>query len=272
MIYLKTSTNGYAGHKDQQGIGSVVQWSLILYCITKQHGFGFAADPFSQVGHYQYNGYSQEDWDEMFTRFFGFKNKATTHVAPSNISIDALKHYEDNSVVEVSKDFIKANGFSSHHLKVFKEGRYLNDVKTNMQKQPGFNVSIHLRSVNPGDTYMGGSNFDVFGVHVQLDKIRHLIDQVKTKCPHANINVHGQGDGKGFEVLGGVNLCLNQLPTDDITIMSNADIFIMAKSSYSWISHLLNVDGISAIRNNFWHNVYPNTLEINDKFDIIWKN
>ena len=68
-IFLETNTNGF----DAEGIGSVAQWNILLAALAQDLEVEFCADPFSNLNHYQYNGFSSKDWSDLFTKFFNFK-------------------------------------------------------------------------------------------------------------------------------------------------------------------------------------------------------
>jgi hypothetical protein len=288
MIYLKTSTDGFTDHKDQQGIGSVCQWSLILYCICEHYNFKFVADSFTNIGHWQYNNTDQSLWDKNYTSFFNFpkppENTVTKNFYGNLETLIELKNLNENIIYNIPKSFIKNNGFSPEHLSIFFKNKYLNKLKNNFNynlekiyDDKIFNIALHLRTVNPSDTYIGPPYFDIFNVHVKIQNIDTLIKNIKQKFLDKKINIyiHSQGKENIFESLYNnndnnctINLMLNKNTIFDIYHMSNSDLFIMAKSSFSWICHLLNVNNISAIREKFWHNTYPNTLKIGHNFSL----
>ena len=89
------------------------------------------------------------------------------------------------------------------------------------------------------------------------------------------VYIHSQGDENDFTDLlefseenFEIILKLNEHPIDDMYHMSNADLLIMSKSSYSWISHLLNFNQ-TLVRDNFYQPTYPNRvfLDSDYKFD-----
>jgi hypothetical protein len=52
--------------------------------------------------------------------------------------------------------------------------------------------------------------------------------------------------------------------------MSCADLLIMANSSFSWVSHLMNYN-VTLVRDNFWHSTYPNILKLDENYSFITK-
>lgn len=47
-IFLRTDIDG----KDTEGIGSICQWNLLLYCIAKYIGVRVSIPPFKNIAHY----------------------------------------------------------------------------------------------------------------------------------------------------------------------------------------------------------------------------
>jgi hypothetical protein len=284
-IFLKTNANGFG----KEGIGSVAQWNLVLYGICKKLEVDFFADPFINISHYQYNNIPKEKWSEDFTKFFNL-NKSQKFDVEYDFSgkyqdlldvIDENKNSQKNICIEVDKNFIVQNGFSI--IDQFFENQYLKNITQNLvyRKQSYFdstkyNISLHLRSLNSCDvpTY---PEMETYLVYKDSSHIKNIFDILKEKLCDKKVCVyiHSQGDKNNFidllefsEENFEVVLKLNEHPIDDMYHMSNADLLIMSKSSYSWISHLLNFNQ-TLVRDNFYQPIYPNRIFLDSdyKFD-----
>jgi hypothetical protein len=284
-IFLETNTNGF----DAEGIGSVAQWNLVLYGLCKKLGVNFFAKPFVNINHYQYNNIPKDKWSEDFTKFFNL-NKSQKFDVEYDFSgkyqdlldvIDENKNSQKNICIEVDKNFIVQNGFSI--IDQFFENQYLKNITQNLvyRKQSYFdstkyNISLHLRSLNSCDvpTY---PEMETYLVYKDSSHIKNIFDILKEKLCDKKVCVyiHSQGDKNNFidllefsEENFEVVLKLNEHPIDDIYHMSNADLLIMSKSSYSWISHLLNFNQ-TLVRDNFYQPIYPNRIFLDSdyKFD-----
>lgn len=284
-VFLQTNTNGF----DSEGIGSVIQWNLLLYGISKNLKVNFSAQPFSNISHYQYNNVSKEKWSEDFTKFFNLPcghnfdieyNFDGEYQDLSNF-IDENKESQKNICVEVSKKFLIKEGFPL--LDHFFENQYLEEIKKNLvyKKETYFdptkyNISVHLRSLNNCDvpTY---PSMETYHVYKNSNDIKNIFDILKEKYYDKKVFVyiHSQGDENDFQDLVEfstnkfqVVLKINEHPIDDIYHMSNSDLFIMSKSSYSWICHLLNSNQ-TIVRDDFYQPTYPNRvlLDSNYKFN-----
>lgn len=284
-IFLETNTNGF----DAEGIGSVAQWNLVLYGLCKKLGVNFFAKPFVNINHYQYNNIPKDKWSEDFTKFFNL-NKSQKFDVEYDFSgkyqdlldfIDENKNSQKNICIEVDKNFIVQNGFSI--IDQFFENQYLKNITQNLvyRKQSYFdstkyNISLHLRSLNSCDvpTY---PEMETYLVYKDSSHIKNIFDILKEKLCDKKVCVyiHSQGDKNNFidllefsEENFEVVLKLNEHPIDDMYHMSNADLLIMSKSSYSWISHLLNFNQ-TLVRDNFYQPTYPNRIFLDSdyKFD-----
>ena len=285
MIFLKTNSDGF----DSEGIGSVIQWHLLLYGICKDLDINFFSDKFVNISHYQYNNISKVKWSNDYTNFFNIHKPQKFDIeydfdgtiGDLNEFIQENKDVEKNICIEVDKKFIVDNGFSLLNEIFYND--YLKDIRENLnyQKETYFdptkyNISIHLRSLNNCDvpTY---PSMETYHVYKNANDIKNIFDILKEKYYNKNVcvYVHSQGDEKDFQDLVELStdnfqviLKLNQHPIDDIYHMSNSDVFIMSKSSYSWICHLLNPNQ-TIVRDDFYQPTYPNRvlLDSNYKFN-----
>lgn len=284
-IFLKTNTNGFG----EEGIGSVAQWNLVLYGICKKLEVNFFADPFVNISHYQYNNTTKEKWSEDFTKFFNlhFSQKFDLEYDFSGKYQDLLefvvenKDSEQNICVEVDKNFIIKNGFPLIN-EIF-ENKYLENIKQNLVysnktyfEKNIFNISLHLRSLNSCDvpTY---PEMETYLVYKDSSHIQNIFDILKEKLSDKKVcvYVHSQGDENLFEDLVSLSeenfevvLKLNEHPIDDMYHMMNSDLLVMSKSSYSWITHLLNFNQ-TLVREDFYQPTYPNRIFLDSdyKFD-----
>lgn len=281
-IYLSTNTNGF----NKEGIGSVIQWNLILYGICKKMKVNFYANKFINISHYQYNNVDKETWSNDYTDFFNIHKPQKFDIEYDfdggfddlNEFINENKKSEKNVCVEVNKEFVIQNGFPI--LDEIFEKKYLKDIKDNLQynKKSYFdeqkvNVSLHLRSLNNCDvpTY---PSMETYLVYKGSDDINNIFDILKEKFydRHVCVYIHSQGKLNDFEDLVKFSnekfeiiLKLNEHPIDDIYHMSKSDVLIMSKSSYSWIAHLLNFNQ-TIVRDDFYQPTYPNRIYLDSSY------
>ena len=279
-IFLETNTNGF----DAEGIGSVAQWNILLAALAQDLEVEFCADPFSNLNHYQYNGFSSRDWSDLFTKFFNFKTRnASNKLIEYNGDINGLQNLINTSnedlTINLSKQFIVNNCFS--RITEFGDKGYFTNIRNNLVFEDDvyfdknyLNISLHLRSTNPGDIPPDCPAMETFGVWLGEDKICNLIDQLKQKYYNSKVRlyIHSQGDSEKFSMVQNksteefqVILKLNELPTRDLYHMSYSDVLILARSSYSWIAHLLN-DNLTIARDNFHQPLKSGIIFLNSNY------
>jgi hypothetical protein len=282
-IFLETNTNGF----NKEGIGSVVQWNLLLFCMAKDLGVEISVLPFKNIAHYNYTNYTSKEWSESFTNFFKFPYTSEFDVELEfdgeykdlEDFIDENLHTEKNISISIPKKFIVEHG--QKNISKYFQKKYLTEIKQNIAVDKNYfqknhlNICLHIRSNNPNDV-----DFDIcreaFLRHIDDSKFKNIITELKDKHQDNKVclHIHSQGDIENFNNI--LNLStknfkikchLNEHPTVDIYHMSNADFLIMANSSYSWICHLLNYNP-TYVRDNFWHSVYPNAIFLNSDYKI----
>jgi hypothetical protein len=283
-IYLKTNSDGYG----TEGIGAVVQYQLLLHAICKKLGVGFYSSPFKNIAHSSYNNCENQKWSSSFTNFFNFPIKDDSEYNFLFSKIDDeffsfIENYKDTSssiLVYLEPECILEYGQLIVD-EIYKK-KYLIDVKKNFIFNDNYfsddklNISLHIRCINPEDNSL--QDFRELYNKNNLKYI-NLIKFIKKICigQKVDFHIHSQGDEKNFiefleyqEKDFQFKLHINDHPISDIYHMSHADLLIMANSSFSWISHLMNYN-TSLVRDNFWHITYPNTIKLDSNYSFIDK-
>lgn len=291
-IYLTTSSDGFLyGKSLALGLGAVCQQHLLLFCIAKELNVNLSIRPYENIVGYSDYGYSQKEWDRSFTEFFKFPFEDNfDEQMDFNGSYDDLKNgivsmQDDNKRILVDLSVETVRNIGQQNLNTFFEKKYLQEIKNNLSVDKSYfseddiNISFHIRTANSGDieSEISNSNREISNVSENFHRYKNIISSIKDKHKNENvkIHIHSQGDAKNYEDFFKLNskglevlLHLNDHPINDVYHMSNADYLIMANSSYSWISHLLNFN-TSYVRDNFWHTVYPNSIKIDYNYNII---
>jgi hypothetical protein len=291
MIYLETNSDGSKSSSainsgKKEGIGAILQSQLLLYAICKKLGVGFYNQGFRNIGHSTYSEYSQEEWDNLFTNFFNLStNRIIDHKLPFKkidegfISfIETQKNSSEDYLIYLDSEEVLRYGQSI--INEIYENKYLIDLKNNFNFNQNYfldqelNIALHIRSVNPEDIvfqdcreyYDKDNNF----------KYINLIRNLKEVCSNekTNLHIYSQGRIDQFssilelqETDFRISLHLNENPISDIYHMCHSDLLIMSNSSFSWIVHLLNYNP-TLVRDNFWHSVYPNIINLNKDYSF----
>lgn len=289
MIFLQTNSDGEksSGYKNsgrKEGIGAIAQYQLLLYAICKKLDVNFYNSGFKNIGHSSYTNYFEDEWSDSFTKFFNFS---------SDFSIGNKIHF--SKIDEEFFSFIQSNKNTSSEILIYiepesvleygqliideiYEKKYLIDIKNKLHFKDGYfsnnvlNISFHIRNINSEDNCF--QNFRELYNKNNFNYI-NIIEQLKKVCDEEiKLHIHSQGEQKDFEELlnhqqenFNIELHINEHPISDIYHMSHADLLIMANSSFSWISHLMNYN-TTLVRDNFWHSTYPNTIKLDKDYSI----
>lgn len=291
MIYLETNSDGLkssgainSGKKE--GIGAVFQYQLLLYAICKKLNVQFYNSGFKNIGHSSYTDFSQEEWDDTFTRFFNIssnkdiKNRLSFSSIDSDFFsfIDEMKNDSDDFLIHLDSEEVLRYGQSI--IDEIYEKKYLIDLKNNFITNTKYfnstslNICFHIRNINSEDVSF--YSFREYYDKEQTFKYSNIIQQIKCICndQFATLHIHSQGSEKDFAELlkyeeknFKIILHLNNNPINDIYHMSHSDLLVMSNSSFSWICHLLNYNP-SLVRDNFWHSTYPNILKLDENYSF----
>lgn len=287
-LFLTTSSDGST---NALGIGAVSQWHLITYCIAKELGINVSISPYTNVIGYEYSGYSNEEWNNSFTKFFNFDctSDFDEELLFSGQYEDLLNfvNQERNSSRKILIDipFTTLRRIGEPRLPIFYENGYLKEVKNNLAidrklfATDNLNISFHIRTINPGDVECEIKNPDreYCSVKDNFHRYNNIVTHIRNLHPDEKIRLHIHSQGNVDDYIDFLNLedhqfetilHLNEHPIMDIYQMSISDYLIMANSSYSWVSHLLNFNK-SFVRNNFWHPTYPSTIKLDYNYNPI---
>lgn len=293
-VILTTSSDGFLyGSANVLGLGAVCQQHLLLFCIAKELGVDVSIYPYKNITGYADHDCSSEEWDKSFTEFFKFpflgEDKFDEELEfdgsyeDLKSGIDSMRDNDKRILVHLEDKLVRDIG--QKNLNTFFEKKYLKEIKDNLVVENTYfskddiNMSFHIRSANSGDiqSEISNSSREIGNVSDNFHRYKNIISYIKNTNSEQSVKVHihSQGNEENFQDFFDLNsegleviLHLNDHPINDIYHMSNADHLIMANSSYSWISHLLNFN-TSYVRDNFWHTVYPTAIKVDYNYNII---
>lgn len=289
MIFLETNSDGeksqgYINSGKREGIGAISQYQLMLYAICKKFDVCFYNSGFKNIGHSTYNDCSIDEWSNLFTKFFNFSTtrKIETKISFSELNTDffstinRFKSSNKDVLIYLNPECVLKYG--QEIINEIYEKEYLKDLKNNLEFENSYfsndclNISFHIRAINSEDNMF--QEFRELYEYKKTEGYINLITNLKSICfgEKVNLYIHSQGVENNFldiltcsEENFKIILRLNDSPISDIFHMSHADLLVMANSSYSWISHLMNYN-ISIVRDNFWHSTYPNTIKVDKNY------
>lgn len=256
-IFISTSSDGLK----REGIGAVVQYQIICYILSKIHDTQFYFTGFKNLHHYQYFDTTQEKWDQEITEFFNFKTSPVlTHdIIHINNDHSFLKNLNAKETIILNLEGLYLMRTLHKIINEPKTREILLELKNNLklkQEQKYFesdkkNIAIHIRKFTQTDNctstnreYFTEARKDIYLNHIKrLDDKNHVF------------HIYSQGTEEEFKFLKKENVILHieENPLISLYHMINADFFIAANSSFSYIAHLLGTHEKCFGRSNFWH-------------------
>jgi hypothetical protein len=250
------------GHKE--GFGSAFQMQLGAYALAKHYRLDFLLTPMRNIGHSQKFNYSQPEWDRQFfeyTRDFllpgsvvddkGFE-KTDMKVSLFLEKAKSDKNFFSDKIVNLDwremKQVIDSNIFLLNNIKA-----ELIASRPQVEKN-SFSVALHVRRYTEEDTdpsqwrdyYVPNTPNGLVEVAKELMQNRQ-----------GEFHVYSQGDYSQFNYFeqlsshGKVVFHLDEHPLKSLNGMINSDLFLMAKSSFSYVASVYRKH--SYYRGSFQH-------------------
>ena len=273
VFFQQIESNGY----DHEGIGSVFNYQLMGYGISKSLGMEYYFDEFENIGGWQMTNEDKITWDNNFNNFFNF-DKYT------------LKGNK-NKEYKVFSDYRRVGNFPFIKLKrkiLFKLFKLqLNKIeKTNILKNlknnikydgPNYldddyiNISIHIRTTQKFDQVFESHRDFFYGLNQQIDYYNLVIRQIEHRFQNDKLKFHIFSTGnkenfkdiKNFLPHNETLLHLDDNPLVPIYHFINSEVFFMSNSEMSHICHFLN-NGLNLVPGHvLYRNYYKNSVKVN---------
>lgn len=276
VFFQKIESNGY----DHEGIGSVFNYQLMGYGISKSFGLKYYFDKFENIGGWQMNNENKSFWDEKFNNFFNF-NQNTQPYENSRNKYKVFSDYRTQGLFILiklkRKILFKIFQFQ---LKKIESKNILKQLSENISYSgPNYldkdftNVSIHIRSIQKFDQVFDSHRGFFYGLNSQVDYYNLVIRQIEHRFQEEKFKFHifSTGEIKNFE---NINNTLEQNKTiihlDDDPLIPiyhfiNSEIFLMSNSEMSHICHFLN-KGINLVPSNVeYRNYYSKSVKVSSQ-------
>jgi predicted RNA binding protein with dsRBD fold (UPF0201 family) len=278
--------------KNTEGIGSVVYYHILLNMVSNYLNVKHSFPGFINLSHYSYNNYSSKEWDDSFTKFFNFpvlKSPDNT-VIFNEVNSELFSFIEENRntdekiLIDLQHAHISLMNYCSSRLdEIFTKER-IDTIRNNLiyggikYFVGDVNICLHIRSGNPNDIpgELIANHREIYNPVRDFPRYENLISILKKKYSNKKVSFHVHSQGPIENFLNFLNLTtenfsvimhLNDHPASDIYHMSNADLLIMANSSFSLIASLMNSNP-TIVRDNFWHFTYSNSIKADYNYNI----
>jgi hypothetical protein len=222
--------------------------SSFAYC--KAEGLAYVHTPMTSVAHGE-----GEKWISSWNNFVNFDDGIDQvrpdAAVPNLLEIFSLRR--DTAIKLVANDHFHAycDRRPSVYCAVQDEFRRR---CSRLRETPDKGVmAVHIRR---GDVLNDPQNARRL---TSLDKTAAVIRAVASQRPGLLIKVFSEGDPAEFEKFPADELYLNSDVFDTISALANAEILLMAKSSFSYVAALLSRGRI--IYEPFWHSPLPTWID-----------
>lgn len=272
-----------------EGIGSMIQYHLLLEFYADFIGVDFTYPGSSNFSHHSYSGYSESEYLKLIDTFFNFPNLKNEwdqvhNITQINQSLFSLiednkdnnkkilvnlsnchKQIESLCQQNVNNIFTKERVDKIRNKLILTGEKYFND---------DINISLHLRTTNPNDipSEIVSPLREYYVKESGFYRYRNLINFLKenTQNQKVTLHIHSQGFTTNFEEFlefrtdeFDVKIHIDDHPVVDLYHMSNSDLLVMSNSSFSWVSSLLNSNQ-KIVRDNFTNGSFThNSLKAN---------
>jgi hypothetical protein len=230
------------------GIGSLLQIQQHLYAYTRINNLKFYFPGFSDLAHWEYTNFSQQEYCNALNKFFNF---------PTIDNNENLEFIDDNQLIKQWGE-----QFNNQKQKYIKELASFIQYEGKLYFDPNkTSVTLHIRTVNPQDNDLAPSR-ELYNKN-KVPYYINLLNNIKSiHGEDLDIHVFSQGDKKDFQFLvdthnATLHINDNILATIYHLIFSN--ILLTANSSLSWSAHLYGQNNVVYARPTFSHSWYPGT-------------
>jgi hypothetical protein len=279
-IFLSVNSDG----GNTEGIGSMVQYQLFVYALAKNLNLGYAFFGFKNLQHYQHHeDYTQDSWCKKINGYFNLPNELIdedyklVNLNLNQVSdfinfLNSNKSNDKKVVINIRQwDILKldVNSYKSYFLELSK--RIKHDTLLNEDKN---HISIHIRSENKMDSLLEPSldaNREFFDSS-KIDFYKNIIQKINNipSKKQKKYHIHSQIKENDLlfikDIVGDKNIQFynNVYPWISLSCMIQSNVLVASKSSFSYIAHLLNKNKC-LFRNNFWQNLYKETILVDNK-------
>ena len=259
-----------------EGIGSMIQYHLLMRFFTDLIDVDFTYPGSTNFSHHSYIDSSEKEYLDSIDSFFNFPNLKNSwdkvyNITDINEELFSLIESNRNSFVKVlinlSNCHIQLANLCFQNVSELFTKQRIDKIRTNLifngkkYFDENVNISLHIRTPNPNDLpqEISSPNRELYFYEKDFYRYRNLIGYLKEKFKdqQVTLHIHSQGFTTKFQEFlefktenFNIQLHIDDHPVSDLYHMSNADLFVMSNSSFSWIPSLLNSNK-KIVRDNF---------------------
>jgi len=250
-----------------EGIGSMIQFHLLTSFLSDFIGIPFTYPGSRNFAHHSYTDYSEENYFGKIDSFFNFPhaedNWDEVYDYEGQINdqffklIDQYKNSDSKILINLHDCHRAIEAFCGANIQSIFTKERVDRIRNNLNFdgekyfKSGLNISWHMRTPNPNDipAEIVSPYREYYVKERDFVRYTNLVNFLKnqSKDIKKTLHIHSQGFSTDFSEFFifedenfDVQLHIDDHPISDIYHMSNADIFIMSNSAFSYIPCLLN--------------------------------
>lgn len=243
-----TSSDG----ENTEGIGALAQYQIFAFAYALASHANFKFYPFTNLQHYQHCGVTQQEFcDDVNELFKCLKESSKSGVKEVRLQPKMLMKFGQENLHFVKKALDPLN------LCLPKSQKYFSDKDVN--------VALHLRTYT--DTDCCTAPVREYLTEGNKESVKKYYSNILTKIKEVYyddnivLHVYGQGTEENHkfldEIHDNVQYHIDEYPPITLYHMTNADILLMANSSFSYVPHLFN-KSFTIAKPSFHHKLHEN--------------
>lgn len=271
MIYITYNANNF--HNDGMGAQYQRMIAIISFCFYFHVNMEYVHTPITKIEHIQ----SKEEVQQI-EEYFGFVNrfKSVNDIHPDEtIELNVINNYDDifpmlihksknkNILLKTALIFRIVEKYmymyenAMIHLRSICSCKIGEDgiaLKLNHYKKIGKNVAVHIRR---GDVTLNTSNPDILVRFTPMEVFKNIILKLQQENPtfhfyiFTELTVENKHEFEIFHNIANLEIISDNNTLDTFHHLTNADILVTCKSSFSYISAFYNPNKVYYLP--FWH-------------------
>ncbi len=247
MALMTITLDGTSFGPMKEGAGSLIEYVIHAYALSVHLKIHFIYTNIKNIGHSEYNGRSQQMWDNEWNIYI------SRLLIPLNLHTHLyMGRYDMWDVAPIRNKTYGDNFYLLQGIREQLQENYKICATTTALRQllgadyvnhftkDGINIAIHIRRYtatdcdpNPVRELYAAGNF-------MEDYFMKICKYLSNMYPYASIHIYSQGDMDDFKGLQmeGISWHLNTHPILTLHHLITADVFVMSKSSLSFVASI----------------------------------
>jgi hypothetical protein len=236
------------------GGGAQLQARISALAFSRASGTPLLYAPFETIEHG-----SGAEWLSQWENFIDFRS-GSEPLPPDAVVVPAHKAF---NIFDRRQRFVASN-YSFTYCDAHPEAyvRVKSELRSRCPAAGPVAKGVMAVHIRRGDAIIGDDNASRL---TPMDRIARTIEIVRRTRPHLSVHVFSQGVPSDFQALpADCHLHLESDVFEALATMINAEVLMIAKSSFSYVAALLSEGTV--IFEPFWHSGLPDWISVDELF------